>query len=112
VPLRRHRRQPVLCRKVGEPSSVEEKHRVPCDEQCLYALLGHRREGVVELTGPARLEELKLQAKRPGCTFDAAHDQWLGGTITGFERTATHRALGMTSLSSSSCLPKMSAPTP
>jgi hypothetical protein len=82
LPLRGHRQQPVPYRKVGEPSPVEEKHRVPCDEQCPCTLLGHRREGVLELTGPARLDELKLQAERPGRALDAAHDQRLGGTVT------------------------------
>src|SRR5262249_16227331 len=49
-----------------EPRSVELKHGVWHNDECPYALFGHRRECAVELGGTAGLQELQLQSQRPG----------------------------------------------
>src|SRR5262249_27891412 len=51
------------CCEVCEPCAMKLKHRVGHDDECLRALLGHRRERALELGGLLGLEELELQSE-------------------------------------------------
>ena len=72
-PVRIHRRQPVLRRKVSKPCSMHRKHRVSEYKECPHALPGHSPERMIEIFGPARVHEQKLHSQRAGGSFEIGY---------------------------------------
>ena len=61
LPQAVHRRNPVLGSEIGSPCPLEEEHPVRQHEKGARRLTDKRREGVVEVIGPADLKRLKTE---------------------------------------------------
>src|ERR1051325_6385351 len=71
-----HRRQPMLGRKIHEPSSLADEQDAGQHGQCLGARCGHFREGPGKVFRPStRFDELQaLYSKRPCRAFYSTQD--------------------------------------
>src|SRR5205807_10393678 len=61
-----HRRPATPCRELRDLRSVIEERSVYENDEPARPLVGHRREGAVDLTGASRPQELKPHAQGPG----------------------------------------------